>query len=74
MKTHTPNVGCHICDGWLCSKERPHAKATEAPDRAAAIAALGMKPEPVPCPPGERYAATTTELVNLVRRLKSEAA
>jgi len=39
----------------------------QAAYRVAVIATLGMEPEPVPCPPGERYAAGTGEMVRWLR-------
>jgi hypothetical protein len=39
----------------------------QAAQRAAAIKALGMKPEPAPTQRGEEYAATTGELISWAR-------
>lgn len=36
MKTHTPNNGCRVCDGWNCTKENPHTHAATAPVDLAA--------------------------------------
>ena len=42
-------------------------RRAQAEDRKRAIAALGWAPEPVQCPPSERYAAGTGELWGYVR-------